>query len=852
MAWHRQYFRKFRLMAAFATAFNFGSVFSTVSLYAQETTRESVDLAFIIEFVGLSDLIEGFEEKHFAARKPLTEFVDEIQRTNRFKGHKEYAKPLEASGRVYAMLARDAENAFVADPRNADMVESFANVIALYEVLFPKLAECARRGLQAYCLAVFDSIDGQPGYGDASDTVARVASEIVAAFEAKYGSFASARGSIQNARAESGDDDPPPESPVMFDIEVALSTLGFDPGPLDGVFDDRSQQALADLVAGSEGILPQDNALELLDALNGLMQQARDVPESRDWGTDPDLNRQLAAATGYLGGFGGDGFDDWVRRQPEDLKIDAQLRRIRRAALAVFRQSLKEPAASADQVLATLNTPDAAANACDRLAADPFDPAARAEGVALWDIDGKRAVAACEAALKDAPSEARFAFQLARAFIVSGQPERARPVFGALAANGHLPSVAHLGILAYLGLDRPVDLALARRYLSVAAVSSDQALRRRAANPTAGTGAMAQAPRDPPEVLPEVSYEPPLPTVLVPVSVIEPGRAPELAYAGLPVKGRHWLALSAPGLAGKDYYFLKMLPPGQGDGVITGPDLPAGNCEARLFLNWPDGGFSIVDTAPLKVVAGAAETMRKRQIMVELDSLLSGQDLPDLTDKLAVARTGGAAEIRGLAQALIVRATEYAAVSAEMADPEPYATALIFARIALELMPDDAAFVRSAGVLHLMAASETGLIFAAERLVGRAVEIDPADRLSCRLWIEALMGLAIYDAATQELKGMWPPLADEQRLIGLASDLYLVADRPADGLKLLDRDLPAALDDAANLARIALSFSAGQTGKTEKYFQALAASTDPYFAAIARNMMPEQPVSGPNPPVNLP
>jgi len=354
------------------------------------------------------------------------------------------------------------------------------------------------------------------------------------------------------------------------------------------------------------------------------------------------------------------------------------------------------------------------------------------------------------------------------------------------------------------------------------------ALRQRASGEPAKKNATAPEPAD--------GYIAPPPTVLVLNSVIEPGSAPELSYAGLPATGQNWLAVSTPEMAGKAYYFRKLLDPGSTQGAITGPELPAGTYQARLFLNWPDGGYDIVDRAPIEVVRNAKGTIRQRQIMVEIATLLEGQDVPQLVAKLAAARNGGPDDVRVLAEALIARATEYSAAAAKMDDPRPYAAGLVLGGYALELMPEDGVIARSVAVLYLMAPIETGLNFEAARLLENATLLAPTDRLTRRLWIEALMSLGRYDAATSELGGMWPPRDGEARLIGLASDLYLAANRPKDGLALLGRGISRQFEDAANLARVALSFRAGQTKKMRGYITALGNATTPYFAAIGKNM----------------
>jgi len=861
---------------------------------------EAVDIDFVVEFAGLSDLIMGFETENTKASKPLIAFVNDIQRTNRFSGHAKFARPLMAAARSYAKLAKKAENTFVADPRNADMVELYGNVFAYYAELFPRLAKCAQKGKNKYCLAVFNSMDGQPRFKDASANTVKVANEVdalIEAFKAKYGSFAAARAAQSGAPAvaakpaKNSSSRPRVSIRVMFDIEAMLSILGYDPGPVDGIINAASNKALNDLIAHSEGVFPKSDPKALLEAIQTVASDARNYPQDRDWGKDKALNRQLAKATGYLGGFSGEGFENWVKRQPDSAVLARDVRKIRAADFELFRLSLAPPNVSKAQLSLSVTLPIAPVNKCDRLAAVPGAAPVKGvqfTGAAFDQIELPTAITACETALKSAPSEARFAFQLARARLAANQPAKAKPVFQALAKLGHIPSIGYLGEMEYRGLGGKKDLRLARKYLSVAAPTSDRALRllvgmlRRgeggpkapaeaarwlksgithngkpdmiltlanmiaqgegvAKDPARAAALRRRASGDPaikkaaaPE--PADGYIAPPPTVLVLNSVIEPGHAPELSYAGLPATGQNWLAVSTPDMAGKAYYFLKMLDPGSTEGAITGPKLPAGRYQARLFLNWPEGGYDIVDRAPIEVVHNANGTIRQRQIMVELATLLEGQDVPQLAAKLSAAREGGPDEVRVLAEALIARATEYSAAAAEMGDPRPYAAGLVLGRYALELMPKDGVIARSVAVFYLMAPIETGLNFEAARLLENASHLAPADRLTHRLWIEALMSLGRYDAATSELGVMWPPRDSEVRLIGLASDLYLAANRPKDGLALLSKGIPVQLGDATNLARIALSLKAGQTEKMRGYITALSKAANPYFAAIGKNM----------------
>ena len=71
---------------------------------------------------------------------------------------------------------------------------------------------------------------------------------------------------------------------------------------------------------------------------------------------------------------------------------------------------------SCSALSATESQIENATAACDYLAASPADPDRQSDGVALDRIDGEAAIGACKAALQEEPTNARFAYQLARAY----------------------------------------------------------------------------------------------------------------------------------------------------------------------------------------------------------------------------------------------------------------------------------------------------------------------------------------------------------------------------------------------------------------------------------------------------
>jgi len=94
----------------------------------------------------------------------------------------------------------------------------------------------------------------------------------------------------------------------------------------------------------------------------------------------------------------------------------------------------------------------AAITACDELAASEHDANAVGPGVAPQALDAEAAVAACSAAIEQAPDTARFHFQLGRALTMRNRHKQALQSYRrALELDPHYAAAA-IGIgLAYLG-----------------------------------------------------------------------------------------------------------------------------------------------------------------------------------------------------------------------------------------------------------------------------------------------------------------------------------------------------------------------------------------------------------------
>jgi TPR repeat protein len=87
----------------------------------------------------------------------------------------------------------------------------------------------------------------------------------------------------------------------------------------------------------------------------------------------------------------------------------------------------------------------AAAHECDRLAAYPFDPDRKAEGVPFWLLDAERAARTCEQAVAAHPGVLRFEYQLGRALQKEKRYGEALQWFRKAADKGIAPAMHMLG-----------------------------------------------------------------------------------------------------------------------------------------------------------------------------------------------------------------------------------------------------------------------------------------------------------------------------------------------------------------------------------------------------------------------
>jgi hypothetical protein len=108
-------------------------------------------------------------------------------------------------------------------------------------------------------------------------------------------------------------------------------------------------------------------------------------------------------------------------------------------------------------------SPAAAAEvtACDKLAAHQFDPQTVAPGVSFADLDAKRAIAACTAALTADAKNPRLRFELGRALERGGNYAEAAKAYRLAADDGYVAAQTALGGMYQNGLGVETDASQA-------------------------------------------------------------------------------------------------------------------------------------------------------------------------------------------------------------------------------------------------------------------------------------------------------------------------------------------------------------------------------------------------------
>jgi len=110
---------------------------------------------------------------------------------------------------------------------------------------------------------------------------------------------------------------------------------------------------------------------------------------------------------------------------------------------------------------------------CDRLAAEPYGPNLYVAGVKDEEVDGARAVPACEDAVTRYPHERRFWSQLARAYRLAGKLDVLKSRLETASRDGNAIATTELAIVHAKGYGVPKDEVEAVRLLRQAAASGN-------------------------------------------------------------------------------------------------------------------------------------------------------------------------------------------------------------------------------------------------------------------------------------------------------------------------------------------------------------------------------------------
>jgi len=77
----------------------------------------------------------------------------------------------------------------------------------------------------------------------------------------------------------------------------------------------------------------------------------------------------------------------------------------------------------------------------------------------------------------------------------------------------------------------------------------------------------------------------------------------QVRYYDLPSAGVNWIAIAGKDHAPDQYFDLLMLPETKTSGTHRFKQLPAGEYQVRLYLNWPYGEYVVVSAAPVEILA---------------------------------------------------------------------------------------------------------------------------------------------------------------------------------------------------------------------------------------------------------
>jgi WD40 repeat protein len=102
-------------------------------------------------------------------------------------------------------------------------------------------------------------------------------------------------------------------------------------------------------------------------------------------------------------------------------------------------------------------------DACDQLAANPYDEGRKAPGTSLFDLEtipnrAKQAASACADAVAQHPREARFHYQLGRSWTALGENEKALDEYGQALKGGYTMALIGISYHYKLGFGVPADL----------------------------------------------------------------------------------------------------------------------------------------------------------------------------------------------------------------------------------------------------------------------------------------------------------------------------------------------------------------------------------------------------------
>lgn len=102
---------------------------------------------------------------------------------------------------------------------------------------------------------------------------------------------------------------------------------------------------------------------------------------------------------------------------------------------------------------------------------------------------------------------------------------------------------------------------------------------------------------------PVAAPAPPAPLIVATSPGFVPDEGVEVRFENLPAKGQDWLAIAGKGQTPQQYFDLVMLAGRPTSGTHRFKPLPPGDYEVRLYTDWPAGGYAIVASVPVSVVA---------------------------------------------------------------------------------------------------------------------------------------------------------------------------------------------------------------------------------------------------------